>query len=273
MDPGILFVHNSSMDESRSSRVSWVDIGADESVLVGFTSRHGGASGGDFASLNLGFHVADDPDDVASNRETLQLELDSDIVWMSQIHGATIRNAADSTLGSRGYLSVGEADAIVVDKPSRGEHVAAAVMVADCIPLVIADPVRTRGAVVHVGRAGLELRIAQKAVAELVRTGSRCEDLLAVMGPSICGRCYEIPAAMVESVATENPRARSETRWGTPALDLPEALEAQLEGVHVRRILRSSACTFENENYFSHRRASNAGKHTGRFAGILRLQG
>ncbi len=272
MDPGILFVHNSPMDESRTSRVSWVDIGTGDCLRIGFTSRHGGASGGDFSSLNLGFHVADDPDDVASNRETLQLEVGSDIVWMSQTHGATIRNAAESTLGSRGYLSVGEADAIIVDQ-EVGKAVAAAVMVADCIPLVIADPVNVRGAVVHVGRAGLELGIAPKVVAELVRTGSLHADLVAVMGPSICGRCYEIPQDMVDRIATDNPRARSETRWGTPALDVPNALEAQLEGVGVPRIFRHSACTFEDEAYFSHRHSSNEGKHSGRFAGILQIQG
>jgi copper oxidase (laccase) domain-containing protein len=91
-------------------------------------------------------------------------------------------------------------------------------------------------------------------------------DVHAIIGPSICGRCYEVPFEMQQDVIADHPRAFSTTHKGTPGLDLPAALIADLvaEGVTYEA---SSICTMEDDLYFSHRKHNP----TGRFAGVVSL--
>ncbi|QOR48440.1 laccase domain-containing protein [Trueperella pecoris] len=231
-----------------------------EGARAGFTSRRGGRSGGGYASLNLGFHVGDDPGAVRANRHLLEEEVGQEIVWMDQVHGATVVPADRAERDATGFLSVGAADAIVV-----GKGQAAAVMVADCVPLILVALDGSAGAVVHVGRAGLDLAIASRVLDEL---GS---EVRAILGRSICGRCYEVPPAMVSDIASRWPGVEALTSAGTPGLDIPAGLEAQLRADGVVDIVRSQACTYETASCFSHRRASHGGSQTGRFAGILQI--
>ena len=91
-------------------------------------------------------------------------------------------------------------------------------------------------------------------------------DVHAILGPSICGRCYEVPLKMQQEVITDHPEALSITRIGTPALDLSAALIGELvaEGVSYEA---SSICTMEDPVYYSYRRDNQ----TGRFAGVVSL--
>jgi copper oxidase (laccase) domain-containing protein len=88
------------------------------------------------------------------------------------------------------------------------------------------------------------------------------------LGPSICGACYEVPAALRDEVSALVPETRSTTTWGTPALDLPAGARAQLaaSGVGVEY---AGACTLETETLYSYRRDRN----TGRFAGLVWCHG
>jgi len=86
------------------------------------------------------------------------------------------------------------------------------------------------------------------------------------LGPSICGACYEVPFEMQQDVMQEHPRAFATTRKGTPGLDLPKALIADLVSAGVS-YEASTSCTYEDEMYFSHRRQNP----TGRFAGVISL--
>jgi len=149
-------------------------------------------------------------------------------------------------------------DAMITTKTG----ISLAVMVADCIPLLLIS--REVVAAVHVGRAGLQNKVAIKTL-HLMRTLGAI-DVHAVMGPSICGRCYEVPFKMQQEVIANHPRAFATTRKGTPALDLPAALIADLvaEGVTYEA---STSCTMEDELYFSHRQQNP----TGRFAGVVSL--
>lgn len=243
-------------------------------IRIGFTSRHGGVSDGEFDSLNLGFHVSDDDAAVASNRDALERELGVPCVWMVQVHGTHVARAGDSRIGTRGYLGVGEADAIVVenrDVPEGQAGLAAAVMVADCVPLVIADRTGARGAVVHVGRAGMDGDIASKAVAALAELGSDPAHLTAVLGPSICGSCYEVPESLADDVDARWPGAKAQTPWGTTSIDIPTVLKGQLERAGVGEVVDLGECTLENEDLFSHRRATAGGHKAGRFVGIIQV--
>jgi YfiH family protein len=135
-------------------------------------------------------------------------------------------------------------------------------MVADCIPLLLIS--KEAVGAIHVGRAGLVNQIALKGIDMMRSVGS--QEIHAILGPSICGQCYEVPFEMQQDVMQAHPRAFATTRKGTPALDLPQALIAVLISAGVS-YEASTICTFEDEMYFSHRRQNP----TGRFAGVVSL--
>lgn len=137
-----------------------------------------------------------------------------------------------------------------------------AVMVADCIPLLLVSQAAV--AAVHVGRAGLVNMVAIKALHHMRTLGAT--EVHAILGPSICGKCYEVPFQMQQEVIADHPRAFSTTLQGTPGLDLAAALVADLaaEGVSYEA---SVICTKEDPLYYSHRRDNP----TGRFAGVISL--
>ena len=147
-------------------------------------------------------------------------------------------------------------DALITTTPG----IAVAVLVADCIPLLLTSPGVV--AAVHVGRKGLVNRISLKVIAQMRVLGATA--IHAQLGASICGECYEVPADMAEKISIMHPSALSQTKVATPALDLPRALIADLVNVGVS-YEASAICTFENHNYFSYRR----NKTTGRSAGIV----
>jgi YfiH family protein len=212
-----------------------------------FTGRRGGTSLGVYESLNLALHVGDDPSTVATNRSVI-----GNAQFMNQVHGDEIV-IVDSVTSE-----IPTCDGLITTKP----NLSLAVMVADCIPLLLVS--KESVAAVHVGRAGLVNRIALKAIHTMRSVGS--QEIHAILGPSICGQCYEVPFEMQQDVMQDHPRAFATTRKGTPALDLPQALIAELISAGVS-FEASTICTFEDEMYFSHRRQNP----TGRFAGVVSL--
>ena len=191
--------------------------------------------------------MGDDPAVVAANRASIP-----GAQFMNQVHG-------DDVVVIDQLLDLDPTcDAMITTKPG----ISLAVMVADCIPLLLIS--REAVAAVHVGRAGLQNKVAIKTLHQMRTMGAI--DVHAVMGPSICGRCYEVPFEMQQDVIANHPRAFATTRKGTPALDLPAALIADLvaEGVTYEA---STICTMEDELYFSHRKQNP----TGRFAGVVSL--
>lgn len=192
-----------------------------------------------------------DADVASTSTETLAAALGADrVVTVSQVHGADVVWAEQETDGV-------EADAILTDRPG----VAPVVRVADCVPIALVDPSGARGGVVHAGRAGLVAGVVPAAVDALRAAGA--DRLVAVVGPRICGRCYELSAELAESVASAVPAARSTTSWGTPAADVGAGVVAQLHdrGIEVLD-LGSDQCTLENDHWFSYRRQGAA---AGRF--------
>ena len=185
------------------------------------------------------------------NRASLSLPV-SAIQFMNQRHGDEIAIVdAFSEIDP-------SCDALITTTPGF----AVAVLVADCIPLLLSSS--SVAAAVHVGRKGLVNRIALKVIARMRALGATA--IHAQLGASICGECYEVPADMAEEVSFMHPSALSRTKVSTPALDLPRALIADLTSAGIS-YEASSVCTFENHNYFSYRRDST----TGRFAGVVWL--
>jgi YfiH family protein len=238
---------------SGSPRVRWA-----------FSDRHGGVSTAPYDSLNLGGHVGDDPDAVASNRArfaaSLGLEPD-DVHYMRQVHGHRVAHVGaahpDPGLGVDGTDGC---DGTVTSEPG----LALAVLVADCVPVLMADDVVGVVAAVHAGRPGVHAGVVERALERMVALGARPDRTVAWLGSAVCGACYEVPEAMREEVAAVVPQAWATSRTGTPALDLRAGLAAQLAANGVRAEV-VGPCTRESPDHFSYRRDGT----TGRFAGVV----
>ena len=216
-----------------------------------FTNRTAGLSDRPFASLNLATHVGDAEETVAQNRLIVQSS-SGPVQYMNQVHGnriAIIEEQSDE---------MPTADSLVTGIPG----VTVGVLVADCIPLLLRS--KEVVAAVHVGRKGLMNSITPLTLALMREMGA--SSIEAIMGPSICGNCYEVSTEIYQEVITLHPSAASVTPRGTHSLDLPAALNKllELEGILV---VNEFVCTAESPDHFSYRRDGV----TGRQAGLISL--
>ncbi|MFD8376674.1 peptidoglycan editing factor PgeF [Streptomyces sp. NPDC059688] len=240
-------------------------IGQRESVSgahFAFTDRWGGVSAAPYEELNLGGAVGDTPEAVRGNRELAAKSLGLDagrVVWMNQVHGADVA-VVDEPWGER---PVPEVDAIVTVR--RG--LALAVLTADCVPVLLADPVAGVVAAAHAGRPGMTKGVVPAAVRAMTTLGAEPERIVARTGPAVCGRCYEVPEQMRAEVAAVEPAAHAVTGWGTPAVDVSAGVHAQLDRLGVCDRAQSPVCTLESDDHFSYRRD----RTTGRLAGYVWL--
>ncbi|TGO05856.1 polyphenol oxidase family protein [Serinibacter arcticus] len=270
------------VDGQVDPQVLRVDLAVDVSAL--FTTRGGGASRPPYDGANLGLGVADDPGAVLANRAGVARVLGAPITWARAVHGRDVARVGEggvlpaATPGDGGTPDV---DALVTTERGRG----VAALAADCVPVLLAATLAPDAgadapagptlavAAVHSGRRGLAAGVVPAAVAALGRAahealgrGAEASDVVlrAVVGPAICGRCYEVPQELRDEVAAVVPEAAATTSWGTPSLDLPAGVLAQLQaaGVDVRVL---PVCTHEDPRFFSHRRDGV----TGRFAGAI----
>jgi polyphenol oxidase len=241
--------------------VFWWREQVDDGLWAGFTSTAAG---------NLALHVPDDAARVQANRRGLEREMGiqpGSLAFMNQVHSATVRFAAEEPGAEAAGPAAGpdsgpaaEADAMVSASGRRP----LAVLVADCVPVVLAAEAGGRyvTAVAHAGRRGLLDGVIANTVAAVRARGGGA--VRAWIGPAVCGNCYEVPEQMQHAAAAALPLLHSTTSWGTPALDLPAGVEHQLASLDVT-VERIPGCTMENEALFSYRRDSRAG----RFAGLV----
>ncbi len=227
-----------------------------------FTDRWGGVSAAPYEELNLGGAVGDDTDAVITNRELAAKSLGLDaarVVWMNQVHGTDVA-VVDGPWGDR---PVSEVDAVVTAQ--RG--LALAVLTADCVPVLLADPVAGIVAAAHAGRPGMVAGVVPATLRAMTELGADPARIVARTGPAVCGRCYEVPEAMRAEVAAVEPAAYAETSWGTPAVDVTAGVHAQLARLGVGDREQSPVCTRESSDHFSYRRD----RTTGRLAGYVWL--
>ena len=218
------------------------------------TTREGGVSVPPYASFNLGAHVGDRPEAVAANRQRLAagVRLPAErLVWMEQVHGGTVV-AVDNPQPE----PVPAADAVVTAEP----RLAVVVLVADCVPVLLADPVTGVVAAVHAGRVGAQGGILPATLEAMLRLGARLDQVEALLGPSACGQCYEVPDQMQDDVAARLPGSGCRTRWGTSGLDLRAGLWRQLADVGVARVGVDPRCTIEDTTLYSYRRDGTTGR-------------
>jgi YfiH family protein len=239
-----------------------------DGVRVLFTERAGGVSTGSFREFNLSDGVGDDPAAVSSNRDGLLRAIGPGpgrLAWMRQMHGSDVAFIAGQAAGRpAARLEPGASppvDAIFTDSPL----VALGALGADCAAVLIADPMAGLVGAAHAGRPGLAAGVVPALVTAMAAAGAESGRMHAAIGPSICGRCYEVPAWMRDEVTALVPAAWTVTASGTPGIDLRAGLRFQLAGLGVKRIADDPRCTAESAELFSYRRDGT----TGRCAGVI----
>jgi YfiH family protein len=218
------------------------------------TTREGGRSRRPFDSFNLAFGVGDDAEAVAANRRRLATELglaEDRVIWMEQVHGRTV-TVVDGPRTS----AVEATDALVTTEPG----LAIAVLTADCVPVLLGDPVAGVVAAVHAGRVGARVGVLPATLGVMVEAGAELGRIEVLLGPSVCGSCYEVPPEMQADVAAHLPGSACRTRTGSTGLDLRAGLWEQLAAAGVAKIGVDPRCTVEDEMLFSHRREQTTGR-------------
>lgn len=251
------------MSPSPTLHPTTVDVEQDPAVRLAFTARDTGN-----LSLVVGGGAVADARAQALRAVGSTL---SDAVFMQQVHGAGVAlvSAADRGRGARHHdTAIAGADALV----TFDTDVALAVLVADCVPLLLCRP-GVGVAAVHAGRRGIEQGVVVAAVRRLAPTGAA--EVVAVMGPAIGGCCYEVPADMAAGFAAAVGDGVTTTTWGTPSLDLPRAVGAQLTAAGVGVVRRVGGCTrCDAGRWFSHRAdTAPGGGPQGRQAGVIVRRG
>lgn len=211
-----------------------------------------------FTSADLDLGDRQDAGARAAAYARLGAALGVPIAAVSQVHGSDVVRATAGP-GASGLvdLTARRADALVTTQPG----LAVAVRVADCVPICVAATDGSAVAAVHAGRNGLLRGVIGAAVAEL-RSVTDAE-LVAWVGPHVCGRCYEVPDDMARDAAARLGTPVPTTRWGTLGIDLGAAARTQLEAGGVR-VTEVGGCTLEERHLHSHRRdADRAGRMVG----------
>jgi YfiH family protein len=185
----------------------------------------------------------------------LEAELAVPFARLTQVHGDEVV-VVDGPMVSD---EVPTGDAMVTTTPSLGLMV----RVADCVPIVLADPEAGVIGVAHAGRQGMLLDVATRTVDVMRAQGA--DSITAWVGPCVCGACYEVPEQMRADAVAIVPESDSRTSWGTPALDIGAGVAAQLARAGVE-VIDVAGCTLEEPSLHSYRRD---GASAGRFAGLV----
>jgi len=235
----------------------WIvpDWPAPPNVRALVTTRAGGTSRGAYAALNLGAHAGDDPAAVERNRARLRAALPAGPVWLQQVHGTAVVDAASAPPLAR-------ADAAV----ARVRHVVCAVLTADCVPVLLAGEGVV--AIAHAGWRGLAAGVVEAAVAAM---GVPAASVVAWLGPAIGPRAYEVGpevrAAFVRHDAAA-AAAFAPHRGDRFLADLALLARRRLAAAGVANAGGGGHCTYtEAERFYSYRRAPA----TGRFASLVWL--
>ena len=240
-------------------------------VQVVFT-RHGGVSQAPWASLNLGGTVGDNPVDVQENRRLAfqSIELSQERMYdVWQVHSDKVVITDKPRPAIQEHL---KADAILTNRPG----LALFMRFADCVPIFLFDPVQKAVGLVHAGWRGTVNQIAGRAVRTMQQIyGTRPQDVLAGIGPSIGPHHYEVGKEVIEQVQQSfgsdaaGLLQTSSTNGHGVKLDLWSANHLVLERSGVRQVELSGICTACHlDDWYSHR--GEAGR-TGRFGAVIQL--
>jgi hypothetical protein len=235
------------------------DWPAPPGVRAAVALRTGGASGGPFASLNLGGHVGDEPAAVTENRSRLAsaLGLPGEPLWLDQVHGSQVARF--------GGPERPRADAAVAVAAGQ----VCAVLIADCLPVLLADRAGRCVGIAHAGWRGLAGGVVEQTIRSLPVAPS---DLIAWLGPAIGPEAFEVGPEVREQLIASDPAAAPHFRPGSADrwhADLFGLARERLAAAGVRDIHGGGLCTVSDPGrFFSYRRDGV----TGRFAALVWMQ-
>lgn len=238
-------------------------------LIHGVFTRLGGVSHAPWASLNLGASVGDDPQAVAHNAERFYGALGlhrshACTVW--QVHGAETVIATEARPDQR-WLA--QADAILTERP----NLPLSMRFADCVPVLLYDPVHPAIGLVHAGWRGTMIDVVGTALQKMSTAfGTHPADVQAGIGPSIGPECYQVGTEVVEAARSAFGELEGLVHYaadGSAYLDLWAANRKALERAGVEQIEVSGLCTAcHTDEFFSHRAEHG---RTGRFGAVIAL--
>ena len=239
-------------------------------VVAFSTTRHGGVSQGNYGSLNINSYCGDDMEAVAENRRLLSLELPipnaSRIIVPHQVHDSVVQVIDEDTLGQQELIE--GVDALITRLPG----VCIGVSTADCIPIIIYDPVHHCAAAVHAGWRGTVKRIAESVARQMYAFyRSDYGEMQVMIGPGISLKNFEVGQEVYDEFLQAGfPMERIAARYAKWHIDLPLCNRLQLEqlGVRPENIRETGICTYDHaDDFFSARRL---GINSGRiFTGVI----
>ena len=229
------------------------------------TTRHGGVSaapyddgtGSGAGGLNLGSHVGDRLQDVEANRHALQRFLPASPIWLNQVHGSHVVNAADVVSGV-------QADAIVATQPG----LVCAILTADCLPVLFCDADGKVVGATHAGWRGLASDVLENTVAHMRAAGA--DQVMAWLGPAIGPNRFEVGADVLAAFVDRDAQAARAFQAisgsaGKYLADIYALARLRLESVGVMRIYGGDCCTVSEPRFYSYRRDGV----TGRMASLI----
>ena len=234
------------------------------------TTRHGGVSQGNYGSLNINSYCGDDMEAVAENRRLLSLELPipnaSRIIVPHQVHDSVVQVIDEDTLGKQELIE--GVDALITRLPG----VCIGVSTADCIPIIIYDPVHHCAAAVHAGWRGTVKRIAESVARQMYAFyRSDYGEMQVMIGPGISLKNFEVGQEVYDEFLQAGfPMERIAAKHAKWHIDLPLCNRLQLEqlGIRPENIRETGICTYDHaDDFFSARRL---GINSGRiFTGVI----
>lgn len=234
-----------------------------------FTTRTGGVSEGPYESLNLTWSRGDEKAAVEENRARVTQALGLDrLVFANQVHGRTVLKVDAAPDGA---WSAGEGDALITNVPGLG----LCAQTADCVPVLLYDPVTRSAGAVHSGWRGTVQNITATTIEAMKAAyGARPRDIRVAIGPAIAKENYRVGPEVIEQFAAlfgplDAAMITPPDDEGGAGLDVGEAVRRQLlaAGILPEHVERLPGCTYaEKDRFFSSRRAAAEG-HPGEFGG------
>jgi polyphenol oxidase len=227
------------------------------------TTRHGGVSlppyddGVGGGGLNLGGHVGDLPETVEANRSALGRSLPASPIWLNQVHGNRVVDAAQAKPGT-------EADAIVANRPG----LVCTILTADCLPVLFCDQGGKVVGAAHAGWRGLAGGVLENTVSQMRVAGAT--DIVAWLGPAIGPTRFEVGGEVLAAFAQHDERAAAAFvpiagHSGKYLADIYALARLRLVAAGVQRIDGGDLCTVSDRRFYSYRRDGI----TGRMASLI----
>ncbi|MBI3187660.1 MAG: peptidoglycan editing factor PgeF [Gammaproteobacteria bacterium] len=229
---------------------------APANVRAGVTTRQGGVSVAPYDGFNLATHVGDNPAAVAQNRALLRttLKLPAEPVWLEQVHGVAVVNAATTKIFC--------ADASYASE----KNIVCTVMTADCLPVLICNRAGTKVAAAHAGWRGLHAGVIEASISVLQETP---DNILIWLGPAIGPQAFEVGDEVRTAFVNDLPQTAAAFKATSPGhwlADIYQLARLRLARIGVNNVYGGDLCTYtDQQRFYSYRRDGK----TGRMASLI----